>query len=121
MENGEGYNGDARIAPQRASSKSTYSSQHRGDSLQLHAHDESSRHSKRGFSAGLKRKFQPPLKSRHYANVNNRNGINSRPSSSHSDTSQPQDDDLPEGLRGLDKDLIERIKNEIVDSGDVSI
>lgn len=29
-------------------------------------------------------------------------------------------DDLPEGLKGLNKELIEKIQNEIVKSGDVS-
>lgn len=52
-------------------------------------------------------------------------GTLSRPSSSHSNNgnnnSNNDDDELPEGLRGLDKELIEKIKNEIVDSGDVSI
>lgn len=39
-----------------------------------------------------------------------------RPSSSRS--SEDDDDDLPEALKGLDKELIEKIRNEIIESGE---
>ena len=52
-------------------------------------------------------------------NITSKGGTASRPSSSGSNTSNA-DDQLPEGLKGLDKELIEKIQNEIVDSGDVS-
>jgi len=47
-------------------------------------------------------------------------GTTSRPSSSHSRSGNDNndDDELPEALRGLDKELIEKIQNEIVDSGE---
>ena len=80
------------------------------------------------LSAGLKRKYQPPMrKSSSNMSENqgsgSKTGQHSRPSSSHSNRGNNDDigdNDLPEGLRGFDKDLIEKIKNEIVDCGDVS-
>uniref|UniRef100_A0A7S1YZE4 AAA+ ATPase domain-containing protein n=1 Tax=Ditylum brightwellii TaxID=49249 RepID=A0A7S1YZE4_9STRA len=86
------------------------------------------------ISAGLKRKFQPPKvdarpnnKDRGRPNkgglmkrIGGGGGTTSRPSSSHSRSGNDNndDDELPEALRGLDKELIEKIQNEIVDSGE---
>ena len=83
------------------------------------------------MSAGLKRKFQPPLKregsnsgpaqsnsgrnqtSSSNNSRNNSNNNNSNPNSSNGN----DEEELPEELRGLDKELIEKINNEIVDNG----
>ena len=93
------------------------------------------------ISAGLKRKFQPPKKRTGGSNVgkntamvsrkvcggggNNRSiggggGTVARTSSSGKGGSNDQDDDdeLPEELKGLDKELVNKIMNEIVDSGE---
>jgi SpoVK/Ycf46/Vps4 family AAA+-type ATPase len=78
---------------------------------------------KDNLSAGLKRKFQPPLKrdggpaqpnSGRTQNSNNKNTGNN---STSSNPNGNNDEELPEELRGLDKDLIEKINNEIVDNG----
>lgn len=78
---------------------------------------------KDNLSAGLKRKFQPPLKrdggpaqpnSGRTQNSNNKNNGNN---STSSNPNGNNDEELPEELRGLDKDLIEKINNEIVDNG----
>ncbi|KAK1743196.1 fidgetin-like protein [Skeletonema marinoi] len=76
------------------------------------------------LSAGLKRKFQPPLKreggpvqpnnSGRNQNSNNNNNTNN---STSSNSNGNNDEELPEELRGLDKELIEKINNEIVDDG----
>lgn len=85
------------------------------------------------MSAGLKRKFQPPLKregsnsgpaqsnsgrnqsssSNNSRNNSSNNNNNSNPNSNNGN----DDEELPEELRGLDKELIEKINNEIVDNG----
>ena len=79
---------------------------------------------RKDISAGLQRKFQPPMK--------RENGGQTSGNASNSSTSRQaygagsgggggagnDDDELPEELRGLDKELIEKINNEIVDSGE---
>jgi fidgetin-like protein 1 len=65
----------------------------------------------------LKRKYQPPVK--RSANDSKSGGTKKqsscgRPSSSDSIT----DEELPEELKGLDKELIEKIQNEIMESGE---
>lgn len=77
---------------------------------------------KGGLSAGLKRKFQPPLKREGGpAQPNNSTGRNQNSNSNNNPTSSnsngSNDDELPEELRGLDKELVEKINNEIVDNG----
>ncbi len=84
------------------------------------------------LSAGLKRKFQTPK----IGNPTNNNKGNTnqmaRPSTQKHNTTNnnhttnnndkhnkdDENDDLPEALKGLDKELIAKIENEIVDSGD---
>ena len=73
----------------------------------------------------LKRKFQPPKRGEQThrqsqgaskkkgAILSNGGGSLTRPTSSHSD-----DDELPEALKGLDKELIEKIQNEIMEAGE---
>jgi SpoVK/Ycf46/Vps4 family AAA+-type ATPase len=97
--------------------------------------------SRPNLSAGLKRKFQLP-KSRpnndHHSNDqgaragtstnSNTNGHSNRPSSNHNshrgndNAKAPppteEEDDLPEELKGLDRELITKIENEIVDNGE---
>jgi len=97
--------------------------------------------SRPNLSAGLKRKFQLP-KSRpnndHHSNDQgaragtsanpNTNGHSNRPSSNHNshrgndNAKAPppaeEEDDLPEELKGLDRELITKIENEIVDNGE---
>jgi hypothetical protein len=95
------------------------------------------------LSAGLKRKFQTPKPrigsnnndQQHGRNTSSSNSNTSRGShadtnnynqnQNHSSGSRPNDNnakeddsDLPEELKGLDKELITKIENEIVDSGD---
>ncbi len=85
------------------------------------------------LSAGLKRKFQRPKIGSNNSNGNTSNKAaptsnngRSRGSSTNGQSSRPSnnsknDDDeeeLPEELKGLDKELITKIENEIVDSGD---
>jgi len=85
------------------------------------------------MSAGLKRKFQPPLKregsnggpaqsnsgrNQSSSSNNSRNNSNNNNTSSNPNSSNGNDDEeLPEELRALDKELIEKINNEIVDNG----
>lgn len=88
---------------------------------------------KDNLSAGLKRKFQPPIKRGeggggnnygHNSSNNNNNGNNRGSNSTNRNTSggnggnANEDEELPEELRGLDKELIEKINNEVVDSGE---
>jgi len=89
---------------------------------------------KDNLSAGLKRKFQPPIKRGeggggnnygHNSSNNNNNGNNRGSNSTNRNTSGSgnggnanEDEELPEELRGLDKELIEKINNEVVDSGE---
>eukprot|EP00548_Thalassiothrix_antarctica_P004149 CAMPEP_0194144492 /NCGR_PEP_ID=MMETSP0152-20130528/13547_1 /TAXON_ID=1049557 /ORGANISM="Thalassiothrix antarctica, Strain L6-D1" /LENGTH=178 /DNA_ID=CAMNT_0038844373 /DNA_START=83 /DNA_END=615 /DNA_ORIENTATION=- len=103
--------------------------------------------SRRNIPASLKRKFQPPTKRDANNNNNNNNSkkrsnkkrviaagsgnggtMTSRPNSRSSEGGDPtsnnaSDDDefLPEALRGLDKELIEKIQNEIMESGETII
>jgi len=78
---------------------------------------------KDNISAGLKRKFQPPMKrdangnngnNNNSSNNNNRQGSNN----SNSNSNNKEEEELPEELKGLDKELIEKINNDIVDSGE---
>lgn len=69
------------------------------------------------LSEGLKRPFRPPkmgAASSSSGEGNNR----SKPNTSNNNSGNNADEELPEELRGLDKDLIEKIENEIVDSGE---
>ncbi len=93
------------------------------------------------LSAGLKRKFQNPKhRTGNDGNVSNNNsdngrsnatnayssrgnredqsGSGSKNSSNNNSNGKEDDSDLPEELKGLDKELIAKIENEIVDSGD---
>lgn len=86
---------------------------------------------RKDISAGLQRKFQPPMKRENGGQTSGNS--NNTCSNSNSSTSRQafggsgggggggagkDDDELPEELRGLDKELIEKINNEIVDSGE---
>lgn len=78
----------------------------------------------------LKRKFQPPKRGEGQQRKTQQQGAskkkgcilsngggnltNNPSSSSHSE----DDDELPEALKGLDKELIEKIQNEIIDAGE---
>ena len=90
---------------------------------------------KDNMSAGLKRKFQPPMKREGGGGSNcgqnpGNNVCNKGPSSSNrqqasgggggsgGNNANNEDEELPEELRGLDKELIEKIMNEIVDMGE---
>ena len=90
---------------------------------------------KDNMSAGLKRKFQPPMKrdgggggnGNINCGQNSSNGVHKSCNSSTRHASggggtggnaNNEDDELPEELRGLDKELIEKINNEIVDTGE---
>ena len=78
------------------------------------------------LSAGLKRKFQPPMKREgggpaqpnqgRNQNSNHNNNATTKSSSSKSSDGNDEEE-LPEELRGLDKELIEKINNDIVDNG----
>lgn len=78
------------------------------------------------MSAGLKRKFQPPMKrdgagaAQPNSSGRNQNSNKNNNNANNSTSSNPNgnnDEELPEELRGLDKELIEKINNEIVDDG----
>ena len=81
---------------------------------------------KDNISAGLKRKFQPPMK--RDANGNNGNNNNSSSNNNrqggssnnnnNNNSNNKDEEELPEELKGLDKELIEKINNDIVDSGE---
>jgi len=79
---------------------------------------------KQNVSQGLRRKFQNPrLGSSNNGNGNgnansNNGGQTNKPRNNNSNGGNNDDDDLPEELKGLNKDLIERIENDIVDSGE---
>mmetsp|Transcript_29983 Transcript_29983/g.63110 ORF Transcript_29983/g.63110 Transcript_29983/m.63110 type:complete len:779 (-) Transcript_29983:111-2447(-) len=87
------------------------------------------RGTKDNLSAGLQKKFQPPMKKDNGAgplsgNRNNVSGAGVRSNSNNTSTRGREnqsggedDDELPEELRGFDKNLIERINREIVDDG----
>jgi len=75
------------------------------------------------LSAGLKRKFQLP-KPRNPGGTGSTqsygggSSVTSKPSSNNKSIASDGDDALPEELKGLDKELIQKIEMEIVDSGD---
>ena len=81
---------------------------------------------KDNISAGLKRKFQPPIKrdgnnsggGGQNSGGNNNNYKSSNNNNNSKGTNNNDDDELPEELRGLDKELNEKINNDIVDSGE---
>jgi hypothetical protein len=84
---------------------------------------------KDNMSVGLKRKFQPPMKVTGGGNNSGQNSGNGGPKTSNSANRHAnggggsggnanEDEELPEELRGLDKELIEKINNEIVDTGE---
>ncbi|KAL3808516.1 hypothetical protein ACHAXA_008337 [Cyclostephanos tholiformis] len=91
---------------------------------------------KDNMSAGLKRKFQPPMKRDgggggigNSCGQNSGNGGHKSYNSTNRHASSGGggsgggnvnnvDEELPEELRGLDKELIEKINNEIVDTGE---
>jgi SpoVK/Ycf46/Vps4 family AAA+-type ATPase len=67
----------------------------------------------------LKRKFQPPVK--RSASDSKSGGTKKKPSTCgrpSSSDSATDDVELPEELKGLDKELIEKIQNEIMESGE---
>jgi SpoVK/Ycf46/Vps4 family AAA+-type ATPase len=89
------------------------------------------------MSAGLKRKFQPPMKrdgggggnGNNNCGQNSGNGVHKSYNSSNRHASggggggsggnaNNEDEELPEELKGLDKELVEKINNEIVDTGE---
>ena len=94
------------------------------------------------LSAGLKRKFQTPklggqntsnngnnsnnagnqstsrLPSQQIVNNNANGNASMKKNNNNNNNDDNNDDDLPEALKGLDKELIAKIENEIVDSGD---
>lgn len=78
----------------------------------------------RDLSAGLKKKFQPPMKRPDGGNSSSRSssGPNSNCQGGTSSGNGPgktseEDEELPEQLKGCDKELVEKINNDIVDSG----
>lgn len=77
---------------------------------------------KQNVSQGLKKKYQNPRLGSNNNNGNansNNGGQTNKPRNSNSNGGNNDDDDeLPEELKGLNKDLIERIQNDIVDSGE---
>jgi len=82
---------------------------------------------KSNIPESLKRKFQPPKRDAAGAEKTKKRtsggGLTSRPSSKSSNMEKQEketsdDDELPEALKGLDKELIEKIQNEIMESGD---
>ena len=76
---------------------------------------------KQNVSQGLRRKFQNPRLGSNNGNANansNNGGQTNKPRNNNSNGGNNDDDDLPEELKGLNKDLIERIENDIVDSGE---
>lgn len=89
---------------------------------------------KPNLSEGLKRKFQNPRAKANNSTGSNSNGNggqrpyqsnarqtapqgNSNPSSNNK-TDNDEDDELPEELQGLDKELVNKIESEIIDDGD---
>ena len=75
---------------------------------------------KDNISAGLKRKFQPPMKRDGNGNNGNNNNSsnNNNRQGNNSNNNNKDEEELPEELKGLDKELIEKINNDIVDSGE---
>ena len=76
--------------------------------------------SQKNIPDSLKRKFQPPKKAQESSKKRLPLGVQgSNPSTRpHEKESTVDDHDLPEALRGLDKELIDKIENEILDSGE---
>ena len=110
--NASGYSGGNRMGGRLAQSSS-------GPTGPQHMVRAAIRGPKGGLSAGLKRKFQPPLKREGGPAQPNSSGRNqnSNNSASSNNPNGSNDDELPEELRGLDKELVEKINNEIVDNG----
>ena len=84
---------------------------------------ESQPQQQRKIPDSLKRKFQPPKfqppKKTNDGGKKRGGGQSARPSSrSGGDSKDSDDEELPEALKGLDKELIEKIENEILDSGE---
>ncbi|KAL7482269.1 hypothetical protein ACHAW6_007938 [Cyclotella cf. meneghiniana] len=81
---------------------------------------------KDNISEGLQRKFRPPKLGGNNGNNTNNNSSNSNgggQTNKHTNRTANNcnagnDEEVPEELRGLDKELIEKIENEIVDSGE---
>ena len=72
------------------------------------------------LSSGLKKKFQTPKPRGHLLqrkDDSNQNGGQLQPSHT-SHQNEEEEEELPEELKGLDKELIAKIENEIVDSGE---
>ncbi|KAL7540028.1 hypothetical protein ACHAXR_010979 [Thalassiosira sp. AJA248-18] len=135
-ENGDGYSGNNRRMG-GMNNRSTSSSAPGGPQHMVRA---AIRGPKDNISAGLKRKFQPPMKREGGGGNNGQssgNGNNNYNNNSSNTANNRQaggggggatngggggggkdDEELPEELRGLDKELIEKITNEIVYSGD---
>lgn len=67
---------------------------------------------KNNMSQGLQKKFQNPK-----LGANNNNGGGQAAKPSNTNVGSAKDEELPEELKGLNKDLIERIENDIVDNG----
>ncbi len=61
---------------------------------------------------------QPSSSKGNKGNSNNNNNTSYKTSNNNNNKNNDDDDDLPEELKGLDKDLITKIENEIVDLGD---
>ena len=66
------------------------------------------------ISQGLRKKYQPPRR----IGGGGGGGQKPRPSSSGPNGDGDDGEDLPEELKGLDKELVDKIQNEILDSGD---
>jgi hypothetical protein len=67
----------------------------------------------KNMSQGLQKKFQNPKLG---GNTNNNGGQAHKPPANNSNSNEA-DDELPEELQKLNKDLVKRIENEIVDAG----
>ena len=119
--NTSAYSGDNNRIGGGRSGQSSYGGPPSGPQQMVRA---AIRGPKDNLSAGLKRKFQPPLKreggpaqpsSGRNQNPNNSSNYNNNSTCSNSNGNN--DEEIPEELRGLDKELIEKINNEIVDDG----
>ena len=77
---------------------------------------------KPNLSEGLKRKFQNPRAKANNSTGSNSNARQTAPQgnsnpSSYNKTNNDEDDELPEELQGLDKELVNKIESEIIDDG----
>ena len=76
---------------------------------------------KQNISSGLQKKYQNPKLDSNNNNSSNNNsnkgGQTNKPRHANSNGGE-DDDELPEELKGLNKDLVKRIENDIVDSGE---